>query len=89
MKLGPNYWYNNCTSDIYFHSQNINTHNKTCLFTIWVYLVGDSSNPESTCENRNLNTFVCIVGLDIPTLLDAVLQLLPLDQYENFPVRMD
>ncbi|XP_071169542.1 fucose mutarotase-like [Mytilus edulis] len=27
-------------------------------------------------------------GLDIPTLLDAVLQLLPLDQYENFPVSL-
>ncbi|XP_052101820.1 fucose mutarotase-like [Mytilus californianus] len=27
-------------------------------------------------------------GMDIPTLLDAVLQLLPLDQYENFPVSL-
>lgn len=50
-------------------------------------VLADAHFPSSSIC-RNGPTEVRADGLDIPTLLDAVLTLLPLDQYVDFPVAL-
>jgi hypothetical protein len=78
-------WTSGCTNDTLKYSRCVKQNTCSCVFSVCTVL-GDANFPSTSVAKAAGTQVIHADGHNIPTLLRAILQLMPLDKYVESPV---